>query len=286
MRKANLLCVICLFALLSVGISTVSAQHTPAGKAFPLASGVNILSPFNTTYSSSLPVLNVTIKSLLPPSMYQYEVTYSIDKGKNATLSTTLTFVPVMATVTYPEGTVNQTSVFGSYYLINGHVNLPKMPEGSHELTVYGKYERTYDGNPNLPAFIFDQETVCFIINYRIPPAITNLSIQNKTYNQNTLPLNFTTDEPASWIGYSLDGQTNVTIAGNTTLTELTEGMHSLTLYANDTVGNMGASETMYFNVEMPKEEHLPTEVVGAVGASASAAVIVFGLMLVSKKRH
>jgi len=60
----------------------------------------------------------------------------------------------------------------------------------------------------------------------------------------------FTVDELTSWIGYSVDGQANVTTLGNTTLSGLRDGTHNLVVYANDTVGNMGTSSTVYFMVD------------------------------------
>jgi len=46
-----------------------------------------------------------------------------------------------------------------------------------------------------------------------------------------------------------LNGQENVTIVENTTLTNLREGTYSLIIYANDTVGNMGFSSIVCFTV-------------------------------------
>jgi hypothetical protein len=57
-------------------------------------------------------------------------------------------------------------------------------------------------------------------------------------------------------MGYSLDRQENITITGNTTITGLTNGLHNITVYAKDKFENMGASETIYFNVTQPE----PTE--------------------------
>jgi len=51
-------------------------------------------------------------------------------------------------------------------------------------------------------------------------------------------------------MGYSLDGQLNVTITENTTLPGLPDGPHSLIVYANDTAGNMGSSDIVYFTVD------------------------------------
>ena len=83
------------------------------------------------------------------------------------------------------------------------------------------------------------------------PPTITILSPENKTYAVNaSIPLTFTVDEFASWIGYSLNGQPNATITGNTTLPALSDGRHRVVVYANDTFGNMGASDIMHFTVD------------------------------------
>jgi len=84
------------------------------------------------------------------------------------------------------------------------------------------------------------------------PPEITILSPQNMTYTNTSIPLTFAVNETTSWIGYSLDEKANVTIKENTTLTGLSEGTHSIVVYANDTSGNMGASETVYFTISLP----------------------------------
>jgi hypothetical protein len=57
----------------------------------------------------------------------------------------------------------------------------------------------------------------------------------NKIYATNSIPLTFTINKTASWIAYSLDGQANITITGNTTLTDLQDGWHNVTVYAKST---------------------------------------------------
>jgi len=80
-------------------------------------------------------------------------------------------------------------------------------------------------------------------------PTISIVSPENKTYTANIVSLIFTVDELTDWMGYSLDGQDNVTVIGNTTLTGLLDGSHYVVVYANDTAGNMGASSTVYLTV-------------------------------------
>jgi hypothetical protein len=66
------------------------------------------------------------------------------------------------------------------------------------------------------------------------------------------IALTYNVDAVTSWVGYSLDGQPNATITGNTTLPTLSDGTHSLTVYANSTMGIMGASATVTFAVDTP----------------------------------
>jgi len=106
------------------------------------------------------------------------------------------------------------------------------------------------------------------------PPTISILSLENISYPIGNLSLTFTASEPTSWMGYSLDGQENITVAGNTVLVGLYMGSHYLTVYANDTAGNTGASETIYFRIETP----FPTTLVVAV--AIVACVFGFGLIV------
>ncbi len=92
-------------------------------------------------------------------------------------------------------------------------------------------------------------------------PKILNLSIENKTYNATPILLNFTVDEPTLWIGYSLDHQENITLQGNNTLTSIADGSHSIVVYANDTTGNEGKSNTVFFTVNThPSPSPSPTQ--------------------------
>jgi len=114
-----------------------------------------------------------------------------------------------------------------------------------------------------------------------VKPVVSVFSPENKTYNETNVPLMFTVDKPVSSMEYSLDGQDNVTIAGNTTLTDLPNGLHNLTLYAKYTEGTIGASETVSFTVD--RQEPFPTALV-AVASGASAIAIAAGLLIYFKK--
>jgi hypothetical protein len=83
-----------------------------------------------------------------------------------------------------------------------------------------------------------------------IPPKLQITSPENKTYSK--VNLTFTINRGAAWIGYSLDTQANVTVKEGTdsSLTGLTQGSHRILLYANDSQGNMGYSNIVYFSVD------------------------------------
>jgi len=178
--------------------------------------------------------------------------------------------------VTYENGTtLTGISSIYSYYIIRGSVALPELAEGFHSIMVYGRYERAGGSSFN----VFDNASVYFTIDDGFAPVISNLSVENKTYSQASLPLSFVVDEPTSWIGYCLDGQANVTMTENFTFTQLPCGLYKLTVYANDIVGNTGASETIYFTIEEP----FPTLLV----ASASLVTIaVFAVFLLYQRKH
>lgn len=117
-------------------------------------------------------------------------------------------------------------------------------------------------------------------------PAITVYSPWNQTYTSNNLAGNFSVDKPSSWAGYSLDGQANVTIyqaaalssgvITNFTLANMTNGLHSLAVYANDTMGDMTASQPINFNIAVPTPSPTakPATFPGQLAAISAAVVV------------
>jgi hypothetical protein len=121
---------------------------------------------------------------------------------------------------------------------IDGNTTLTGLMDGSHNLTVFANDTA---GNART------SDTVFF--NIQAPPIISILSPNEKTYVTSNNLLTFSISEPVSWIRYSLDGKANETIAGNTTLSWLSSGLHNLIVYASDEAGNIGFSETIQFSI-------------------------------------
>ena len=121
-----------------------------------------------------------------------------------------------------------------------------------------------------------------FPLGYGVPPEINVVSPVDQQYNGSSVSLIFTVDEQVSWVGYSLDWVKNVTVVGNTTLAGLSNGLHSLVVYANDTFGNMATSETLFFTVSVPGP--FPTTLI--IGTAIAVVASGLGLLVYHKKRH
>jgi hypothetical protein len=163
-------------------------------------------------------------------------------------------------------------------------VNVTDVPEGDHYLEVFavlrGQRE-TRGGHAYGHIKYYGSYRVIgySVVSFTID-SISILSPQNKTYNAADVPLLFKAHESFAQIKYSLDGQDNVTVAGNTTLSDLPAGAHNITIYATDRAGNTGASETIYFCVEKP----FPTTLF--IAPIASVAIIGSGLLVYFSKRR
>lgn len=115
-------------------------------------------------------------------------------------------------------------------------------------------------------------------------PEIRIFAPQNESYNSSSVPLDFYVDKPILALSYSLDGKQNVTITGNYTIANLSNGFHNVTIYANDTFGNIGASNTISFTIAKPKSELFP--IVPVVTVSVATATLVVAGLLVYHKKH
>ena len=119
----------------------------------------------------------------------------------------------------------------------------------------------------DLKAFAID-------ISSQPPPQIQVLSPQNTTYATNTIALNFTINKPSVWIGYCLDNSGNITVLGNTTLTGLLDGSHNVVVFANDSLGDMGSSDLVYFSVRIPIHDVAVIDVVSSAAQVFQGAVV------------
>jgi len=182
---------------------------------------------------------------------------------------------------------VSHTYVTYTDYTLEFSVMLSNLTNGSHSI-IYGNAPPSASSwiNP----YISELTPNIYFNVSASSPKISILLPENETYVGASVSLNFRISEVVSWVGYSIDEQPPVTITGNTTLAGLAEGMHSLTVYANDTVGRKGVSDTVCFSISQKTEDEPQPEqplfpIALTVVPVASEAVIAAGLLVYFKKR-
>ncbi len=133
-----------------------------------------------------------------------------------------------------------------------GKTTINGLSDGYHQVTVYG------NGTDGL---MRPSSIIAFEVDTTAPSLLVTL-LENKTYNSSNVPITLAVNETASWIGYSLDNQANVTTIESFTLMGLAEGAHSIKGFAIDNMGNVGASNTTWFSVDTmcPKPKILAPE--------------------------
>jgi hypothetical protein len=136
-------------------------------------------------------------------------------------------------------------------HFLQYNFSIEGIPIGNHNITLKAHAGGGYSYS-NGSSYVFDVDK-SQILNFsmHIQPSINFLSESANVTSD--FPLNFTVNEPLSWMGYSLDNSNNVTIKGNTTLTGLRTGNHSLFVYANNTFNDMAKSEAITFIAREPE---------------------------------
>jgi hypothetical protein len=289
-------------AALSGALLINSARANPYSHIFPIPSGevdprsdtqppkITILSPehnstFNTT---SLPIsFKVEVgESKSAYSSMVWNVYYETDWLENQ--SYVYEYVPNSSQQPNPTQTEYSTIL-----------NLTGIPEGRHSIIIFATERGTYYEPPfsEWPMWALEFEvksygfqivgasTIAFIVDVT-PLTVTVFPVTSRILSESgaaDVALNFTVNGSASRISYALDGQDNVTIAGNATLPSVSIGEHNVRVYAWDAAGNVGVSEIVVFTVAEP--ESFPTVLVVLVSAASIVAVATGGLLVYHKRR-
>lgn len=152
------------------------------------------------------------------------------------------------------------------------------LPDGDYSvnITVWGGGGYPSEGL----TYNFFHMTTNVIINFKVDataPQVSLISIENKTYSQADLPLDFVIDDKSAQVSYVLDGQDNVTISENVTLSNLSVGMHNITLYAADAAGNIGTSNTTSFIISKPvsSPDIAAIAIIGVISAVAAVGLLI-----------
>lgn len=255
---------ILLIAILFVLGCPTSMENVKANPYPSPGVDLRIVTPQNTTYQNNSVLVTFTASFYhIQSAAFHYKLDYT-DEFKFIQNTTT-----ILEMQEYPYNP--------PYYYkeMIGNLSLDNLSEGKHTITIYCSN--------------YDTESTHFFID--TPPAVKLLSIENTTSESPSIQLNFTVNQPTQKIQYTLDGMENQTIDQNATLTNLTIGVHNVTIYAWDQNGNIGISENQHFTVESkePAESIASPSVYSAVITISiimtfTSIVIVFTIL--PSKRH
>jgi hypothetical protein len=255
-----------------VTITIYSATKATANfkdKSAPNPLAVTLQTPRSTTYNQKSVPVSFTVSNpnagIINPTYFRrvYSVRFYLDGA--------------------PLDAMNLSSLklSGDAYSYNSTIF--NLAEGEHSLYVLAcaQFDMIHTPPPpylpGSPDAGSDVSEMAYFVVDTIAPHISILSPEAGAYVASDVPVVFDVDEAASKIAYSLDGQENVMVAENVTLSGLTSGEHTLTVYAWDAAGNFGASETVTFAVGV-----FPSTLVIAVIISVS--IVAAGLLFYFKK--
>ena len=110
-------------------------------------------------------------------------------------------------------------------------------------------------------------------------PTVNIINPEGKTYETNSVPLTVKVNTQGTTLSYVLDGKPEVIVAGNITLTDLASGTHNITIYARNTAGIVGTSQTVSFTIA---DRFLNNVLFAGVAVGVTAAV---GCLLYFKRQ-
>ena len=239
----------------------------------------------------------------VPPDSETFPPTIAISSPKNNTAYAT-NRLPLVFNVTAPQSKTAASTIvqivtyqadwmdktvdvfMGGQEQVSLSLQFSNIPEGTHRIIIQAAGSGVYMEGLSYKEFRISSSTELRFSIDTIPPTITIKETLNTTSEQE-IPLDFMVNETTSTVSYVLDNSQNITIGGNTTLHDLPVGEHNLTLYAWDLAGNIGASQTALFTVQMPEavlSEPFPIVAVAAVSLVGTA--VVGTSLLVYFKKH
>jgi hypothetical protein len=233
-------------AVVLLGLLLIVLQPVLGSTVGPvyLSDDVTVFSPVNTTYNTKNSLLNYTL---------------AVGIGMHISLNYTL---DENLTGAMPYTVINPKELH-VFYLARGQVQLPELSEGLHTLTI--SYYTDFNFYKEVNSYV---DTIHFTVDLAAPDVVLDATLPNITIltpktNQTyagAVPLNVLLNELTTPFTVNVDGNRTITLpAQNTTLTDLTVGKHSLSIKANDLVGNRGYSNRVSFYVTQPTPTPMPT---------------------------
>lgn len=104
----------------------------------------------------------------------------------------------------------------------------------------------------------------------------TNGTMVNANMGMVYIQWQYPTNSTFSWVGYSLNGEGNVTVTGTDHLFDVENtGDYTFTLYANDTAGNWAPPQTVTYHVHVIGDALPPNTIVVRAEIALTLAVII-----------
>jgi hypothetical protein len=252
--------------ILALSVSIIAGMQTlEVAKAnFLPAPAIIIYSPAPIISTNTSILLNVGV-NILNNSPEIVRILYSVDGSSNVTLTN----------LTRTDNVWFDPNKVGSEFRATSI--LDNLAEGNHTLKVYSQ---DADGNEMSSSVEFTVDT-----HYKYPEIVI-LSPQNTTYASTEVPLTFTCDRQIWSADYILEGEGgHMSLSGNTTLTGLSNGTHTITVYVFTERGQAN-SQTVHFTVS--PETHQQTEpfpITLLLAVLIASVTVVIGLLVYFKKR-
>ena len=171
------------------------------------------------------------------------------------------------------------------------NLSLANIPEGHRQIIVTASEEGYIT---NITDYWSFSASTSGVFNFNVVPlSISFISpTEGQVFNSTgtfagLIPLAFNVNGAPTWLAYSLDNLASNEIEGNTTLVGLTNGHYSLTIYAEDSFGNIGKSEPIDFTIAEPEPVHtFPTVTVATISVVVVAVVGISFAVLYHRKHR
>ncbi len=155
-------------------------------------------------------------------------------------------------------------------YILDGAPNVKlRITRYETSVTCFGKgtLSNLTNGHHKVKAVSVDSkgnvlsDSTTFLVNTTLRFPTLLLSPNNNTYYSKEIQLNYTINDPKYTVYYRLDDSRQTTLADNTTLSELSEGQHTITVHATDHKTDTGlySKQTANFTVDTINPTPTPT---------------------------
>jgi hypothetical protein len=158
---------------------------------------------------------------------------------------------------------------------------LTDLSDGNYTVTVFATGVGSFVANNSIYVFNLGSSSSFNFVVDSVIPVISSLPPENKVYSVSNVVLNFSSNKPIANFIYCLDGGENSTSSGGSflTLSGLSNGDHTVTVYGQDELGVISSPVSVSFNVNVVP----PIALVVAV-ALVLTLVVAIGLIFVSRK--